>query len=111
MRLILIRHGKAGDSDAWIKAGKDDAKRPLTRNGAAQMKAGARGLTRIVKRIDVLATSPRLRAVQTAKIVYKAYDDAPQIMELDLLEGEHAAGQVVQWIKAHDLDHGTVGLV
>ena len=104
MRLLLIRHGKAGDSDAWIKQGKDDALRPLTSEGKREMRAAAKGLRKIVDKIDALATSPLKRAVKTAEIVFAAYDDRPQFLEAPPLESGPPA-KVVSWLRSHDLDH------
>lgn len=106
MRLILIRHAKAED----FEEGKDDAQRALTPEGRRKMKAAARGLRKLLPRIDLLATSPKKRAVQTAQIVYAAYDDKPQFVELDLLAGG-SSQKIIAWIKAHDLDAATVGFV
>jgi phosphohistidine phosphatase len=112
MRLLLIRHGKAGDPKEWSKSGQDDSKRPLTPAGRRRMRDAARGLTRLIPRLDVLATSPLTRASQTAKILYKAYDHHPQFLEADVLSGGHKPAEVIRWIKDHDLDAGgTVALV
>jgi phosphohistidine phosphatase len=103
MRLLLIRHGKAGDPDAWAKKGKDDALRPLTSAGKKEMKSAARGLRKIIDRLDALATSPFKRALRTAEIVYAAYDDKPQFLEAPVLQGAPAA-RLVAWLREHDLD-------
>jgi phosphohistidine phosphatase len=108
MRLILIRHGKAEEPDEAHK--KDDALRALTPEGRRKMKAAAKGLRELIPKIDLLATSPKKRAVQTAQVVYAAYNDKPQFVELDLLAGG-SPQKIIAWIKAHDLDAATVGFV
>jgi phosphohistidine phosphatase len=100
MRLILIRHAKAGDRDAWHRAGKEDFDRPLTPAGKKQFKAAAKGLQKLVEKIDVLATSPLVRARQTAEIVFAAYRDRPEFLELEILSGEHPAAKLSQWLKS-----------
>ena len=74
MELLVIRHGAAMDKEEFAKAGKSDDLRPLTSAGMEEMKEIARGLRELVKKIDLLATSPLVRAVQTAEIIGAAYD-------------------------------------
>jgi len=67
MRLILFRHGPAGQRDASLWA--DDSLRPLTAKGARRTEAAARGLFRESRRWDLILTSPYRRARETADIV------------------------------------------
>ena len=85
MRLLLIRHGRATDREVFAKAKKDDALRPLTPEGQKKMKLAASDLRKICRKIDLIATSPMKRAMQTAEIIYTAYNDKPQFVELPLL--------------------------
>ncbi len=112
MRLILIRHGKAGDPEAWEKQGKDDAQRPLTPAGKKEMRAAAKGLRRLVGHFDALITSPLKRAVKTADIVFTAYDDKPQFLEAPVLATGPAL-KVLAFLRDHELDSAksTVALV
>lgn len=73
MKLIVIRHAIAEDREEFARTGRPDALRPLTDRGRRRMRRGARGLHRLVPRLDVLATSPLTRAAQTAEIVAAAY--------------------------------------
>lgn len=73
MELLVIRHGAAMDKDEFAKTGKSDDLRPLTAEGIGEMKQVAQGLREQVKKLDLLATSPLVRAVQTAEIVAEAY--------------------------------------
>ena len=112
MRLILIRHGLAGEREAFAKTGADDSLRPLTPEGRRKMKRAARGLRQLIPKIDLLATSPLTRAVQTADIVHAAYDDKPQFVELDLLSGDgQEPAKFLHWLRERDLDAGTVAAV
>ncbi len=72
MNLLLIRHAAAEDRDAFAATGAPDEDRPLTDRGSRRMRAAARGLVTLVPRIDLLATSPWLRARETAEIVGRA---------------------------------------
>jgi len=67
MQLLLIRHAIAEDRFEFARTGQSDYYRPLTERGRARMARGATGLRTLVPDIDVLATSPLTRAVQTAE--------------------------------------------
>jgi phosphohistidine phosphatase len=80
--LYLIRHGVAEDrGDAW----PDDAKRPLTEAGMARMRKSVRGLARFGVAIDLILTSPLVRARQTAEIVAAGLEPRPAIVSVDAL--------------------------
>ncbi len=72
MRLLLVRHGPAVDRRAWGAQGKDDRKRPLTEEGVERTRKAATGLARLVDAPDVVASSPYVRAIETARIVAEA---------------------------------------
>lgn len=60
MKLLLVRHGRAGHRSEWDG---DDSARPLSRRGRKQ----AEGITALLKdhRIDRILSSPYVRCVQT----------------------------------------------
>jgi phosphohistidine phosphatase len=68
VRLHLLRHAHAGDALEWEG---DDALRPLTNKGRAQSQRLGRFLEQHGIRPDVIVSSPRVRALQTAEIVAK----------------------------------------
>ncbi len=76
-RLILIRHAIAEERRVTAPARHDDALRALTKDGRAKMERAAHGLRCLEPSIDILGSSPLLRATQTAAIVSAAYDDLP----------------------------------
>jgi phosphohistidine phosphatase len=81
-QLFLIRHGIAEErGDAW----PDDAKRPLSEDGIERFQKSARGLARLDVWIDVVLTSPLVRARQTADIVASAFDPRPSIITIESL--------------------------
>jgi phosphohistidine phosphatase len=73
------------------------------------MRDAAEGLRRVVKKIDVLASSPLARAVQTAEIVGKAYD-GKKVMQVDTLKPGKALKGVLQWVQGQP-GGATVALV
>lgn len=70
MELYILRHAIAADREDW--QGPDD-KRPLTRDGIAKMKQAAAGIVALVPKLELIFTSPLVRAHETAEIVYRAY--------------------------------------
>ena len=108
MRLVIIRHGPAGDRGVWEAEGRDDGLRPLTAEGREEMQRVAPGLARLVPTIDVLATSPLVRAAETAAIVAQAYAAEPVVLEA--LAPDRDPDDVVRWLRKQPTDH-TVGLV
>src|SRR2546423_3786049 len=93
MQLLTIRHGTAKDS----AEGVDDASRALTKAGKKDIKEVSTGLKTLVESLDVIASSPLLRAQQTAEIVAKAYDDPP-IQTVDALVPGHDPGELGEWL-------------
>jgi phosphohistidine phosphatase len=66
IRLYLIRHGIAVDAAAFPG---EDADRPLTPTGRKRFRRAARVLAAMGEPIDLLVTSPLVRAVQTAELL------------------------------------------
>ena len=78
--LYLIRHGLAEErGEAW----PDDTKRPLTERGMSRVRKAVRGLARLGVSIDVVLTSPLVRARQTAEIIVGGFDPRPQLVNAD----------------------------
>jgi len=81
-QLYLIRHGVAEErGDAW----PDDTKRPLSEDGMERLQRSTRGLARLDIWIDLVLTSPLVRARQTADIVASAFDPRPSIITVESL--------------------------
>jgi phosphohistidine phosphatase len=98
MQILIIRHAKAEQRGLLGFAGKKDAARPLTDAGRRDMRKAARGLQKLVPEIDVLATSPLVRARETADIVSRRYDDIP-VMELAPLAPGGSKEDVLAWLR------------
>ncbi len=97
MQLLIIRHGIAEDKADFAKTGKSDDLRPLTAEGRAAMAQVAKGLRESVPEISELATSPLVRARETAEIVARAY--AMQIgATTEVLVPDARVEQFVEWI-------------
>jgi phosphohistidine phosphatase len=70
MELYAIRHGIA--QELGEKNEFNDQKRALTAEGRNRMREAARGLARLGVQLDLILTSPLVRAVETAEIVAEA---------------------------------------
>jgi phosphohistidine phosphatase len=72
--LYLVRHAIAAErGDDW----PDDTKRPLTQKGIARMRQVIRGLRALDVEVDVVLTSPLVRARQTADLLVAGLRPAP----------------------------------
>ena len=98
MQLLVIRHAIAEDRDAFAASGRDDSERPLTESGRDKMRRVARGLRELVPRIDLLASSPYVRAMQTAELVGEAYGIA-EVRKVDALVPEAELPLFVSWVQ------------
>lgn len=101
MRLLVIRHGLAGDREEFAFTGRPDSERPLTKEGRVKMKRSAAGLAKIVPELDLIATSPLVRAVQTAEVVADAFGGM-DLTIVDELSPEHAPDDLLPWLRSHD---------
>lgn len=96
--LYLIRHGLAEErGDAW----PDDAKRPLTDDGISRMRKAARGLARLGVSVDVVLSSPLVRARQTAEIVAGGLDPRPPLVNVDSLAPDGSYAAVIADLEKH----------
>ena len=105
MHLLIVRHAIAEDREAFAASGQDDARRPLTKDGRKKMRRAAIGLAAVAPAIDVLATSPFVRATETADIVAAAFH-RPSTHAVDALTPERPAADFVEWM--HTVDGGEV---
>jgi phosphohistidine phosphatase len=110
MKLLLIRHAKAEDPSTWGPSARlKDAARRLTDDGRAEMKTAAQRLRDEIGAIDVLATSPFVRARETAEIVAQVFDCAGAVEVPALASGATPAG-VQTWLDGQPID-ATIALI
>jgi phosphohistidine phosphatase len=105
MRLLVFRHGIAEDQ----AVDGTDASRALTAAGVERTRAAARGLARICGPLDVILTSPRLRALQTAEQAAAAFGCAVEMVDAlsggppdDTLRALAARGEQAVMIVGHE---------
>jgi phosphohistidine phosphatase len=70
--LWLLRHGDAAE-------GSPDAERPLTEKGEEQARAAGRAMHALGVKLDACLASPRLRAMETARIACEPLGVQPQL--------------------------------
>jgi phosphohistidine phosphatase len=68
VELYLLRHAHAGDPETWQG---DDDERPLTDKGRRQSERLGQFLDSVGFRPDIIVSSPKRRALETARIVGK----------------------------------------
>src|SRR4051794_21751604 len=96
LHLLIVRHAIAVEHADW--KGGPDSERPLTDKGRDLMKRNAAGLARAFPRLDLIATSPFVRAAQTAEIVKAAYGGV-EIEQVSALASGGERSEVVAWLR------------
>lgn len=95
MDLLIVRHADAGDPDDWLASGKPDADRPISDKGRRQLKRLAKALELMMPSIGFVASSPYVRAVQTAEALF-----AESTMKTtDALIPEAEPEEFVRWVE------------
>jgi phosphohistidine phosphatase len=96
--LYLVRHAIAAErGDKW----PDDAKRPLTPKGRARMREGVAGLQALGVKLDLVLTSPLVRARQTADILVEELDSSPDLEVTETLAPDQKPADVASAIGVH----------
>lgn len=110
MQLLVIRHAIAEDRDDFADSGEDDSERPLTRIGRRRMRRNARGLARLAPPIDKIASSPYVRAFDTAQIVVETLGLTSSIEVIDALTPDQPSEALLPWLATQPQD-STVAIV
>jgi phosphohistidine phosphatase len=110
MRLIVVRHAIAVAPEDFVGEGQPDEARPLTPKGRRRMRRVARGLRRLVPELHVIATSPYLRARETADILNDAYRRKDVPVLLTALAQDAPLDETRAWLDAQQPE-ATIALV
>ena len=103
--VYLVRHAIAAErGDEW----PDDAKRPVTHKGAARMREIVAGLVALEMRVDLVLTSPLVRARQTADMLVDGLGltPAPLLVIAPALAPEGEIAHVADEIGKHEKRSG-----
>jgi phosphohistidine phosphatase len=96
--LYFVRHGLAAErGDAW----PDDTKRPLTEEGMSRLRKAVRGLAHLGVSVEVVLSSPLVRARQTAELVAGGLDPRPSLVNVDSLAPDGTYAAVVADLEKH----------
>ena len=96
-QLWLLRHGEAEPHDA-----REDAARRLTPRGERQSHDAGAALTALGVELTAAYTSPRVRALDTAKLACEALGVEPSVDEA--LSGGWGADEARALMEGHDAD-------
>ncbi len=98
MRLYFLRHGLAADRETWTG---DDFDRPLTDQGKERMAREAATLVKMSLDLDVILTSPLVRAYQTAEIVAQQLNQTDQLVQDERLSPGFGSNQLAKILKTY----------
>lgn len=109
MKLILFRHGLAMERSEAQEQRIDEALRPLVEKGKERTRKMARFLKDKIPQLDVLATSPLRRALQTAEILSEQLK-FEKVLEVSELVPEAPPQAFARWLQT-SVPHATSVLV
>lgn len=99
MQLLVIRHAIAVEREDHALTGRPDSDRPLTDSGRRRMRRNARGLQRIAPHPDLIATSPWLRAADTAAVVAETLG-VERVETVDVMLPDRHPRVLAAWLNA-----------
>ncbi len=93
-RCLVVRHAEAESvSDSGL-----DVDRALTDRGSASMGDAAYGLAQIVRRPELIATSPYERAQETGRIIADAFANLPAVEVTESLAAGSRPEDIMAWL-------------
>ena len=98
MNLLVIRHAIAEDKEAFAATGRSDDQRPLTEAGRSKMRRAAEGLRATCPRVAVIASSPLVRARETADIVASGFRVA-HVQITEALRPDRPFEELISWVR------------
>ena len=112
MHLLVIRHAIAEDKEVFARTGRGDDLRPLTDEGRAKMRRAAAGLRAIAPKLALVATSPLVRARQTAEIVVAALGPV-RTESVEVLRPDRDFDEFIAWLqtRAERENDGAIAVV
>jgi phosphohistidine phosphatase len=100
LHIYLLRHGIAAPLNEENRF--NDARRALTPDGLAKMREACLGLKRLGVTFDLVASSPLVRAKQTAEIVVGTLRIGEPIQEWDELTPDGSIGGVMRQLQKYE---------
>jgi phosphohistidine phosphatase len=106
--LYLVRHAIAAERGPNYP---DDRKRPLTSQGIARFKHAVEGLKSFDVKLELVLTSPLVRATHTAELLMAGIGGKPRLETLDALAPGGRMSQVLDAIARHSKRTHHIALV
>jgi phosphohistidine phosphatase len=94
MRVVLFRHGPAGEADPSLWP--NDALRPLTEAGRERTRRAAEGVAELEPRIVRVISSPLLRARQSAQLLHEILGLEGRVALCDALAPGGSTGKLLE---------------
>jgi len=95
MNIYLLRHAISVTRGT---PGFPNDDRPLTDEGRKKMSEGAKALVKVIEPLDIILTSPLVRASETAQIAAKALHCEKKVMVCDKLQPEYSPKFVIEYL-------------
>ena len=105
--IYLVRHAIAGERGPEYP---DDTKRPLTRKGKERMRRAVAGFRNLEPEIEVVISSPLVRAMQTATILIEGLKGSPVLQKMKALSPDQSPEKVAKALAKIHVD-GAIALV
>jgi phosphohistidine phosphatase len=98
MILYFLRHGLAAERETWTG---DDALRPLTKKGEKSLAIIADTMFELGLGLDLILTSPYVRAYQTAVVVAKRLQKMDVLVQDNRLTPGFGIAELTETLKDH----------
>lgn len=108
IEVVLIRHAIAAQRGPKYP---DDRLRPLTPEGAQRFREAVTGLAELGVVVDLVLTSPLVRARETAMLLASGLKPQPGIEEIEALAPGGRPAAVAEALKSHAKRHRRLALV
>lgn len=108
MNLTLIRHAIAEDREVFAQKNLEDSQRPLTAKGRKKMDKMLEWVQPWMNEVDLIVSSPYLRALQTAEMIQQMLGKKLRVMQAPELVPHCPPQAFIKWLKAHARDKKNV---
>jgi phosphohistidine phosphatase len=100
MELILMRHGIAEEREEFAKKNLEDHLRPLTLKGRKRVQKVCMRLRDWVDEVDLIVSSPFVRARQTAELASQIFIDTKVVESAELVPSSPPQA-FKRWLQSH----------
>ena len=108
VELYLVRHAIAAErGPEW----PDDSKRPLTERGIERFREIVDGLVWLDVQVDIVLTSPLVRAKQTAQYLSSGLPSRPPLSIAETLAPGHVPAEIMEAVAREARNHKRLALV